>query len=439
MAYRLYWMPIAFSLLLVGVCFSYDQSLELQALNDASVGPYDPNRVQGPSLAEHPTIQDCLWYALRNNPSLVAAHSDWEAAKKKIIQARSLPDPTLGYKYRFNPRATNERQMFEVEQMFPWFGKLDLQGQAASAAADVMGNKCQVVRLKLFNDIKAVWYEYYFLGKSIESVTENIKLVKSFEEIAITRYQTSKASQQDVIRVQIELANLENQLNSLEDLRGPAAAKVNAVMGRPGDAPLAWPEAVDDESTAMDNAELQKMLVQDNPELLAAQAQINQSRKEIDLADKDYYPSIAVGVEYADMFATRNSSGQDAYTGKISVNVPIWRGRISAGVDEMRQRHRSTVAMKQDILNSLSAELKMAAYSHRDSKRKVALYHDLLIPKQKEAIAALQRSYQAGSVSFLELIDAQRMLLEFEISYHRALADRAISFARIEMLTGRGI
>jgi cobalt-zinc-cadmium efflux system outer membrane protein len=439
MTYRLFLMPIALSLLLAGVCLSYDQSLELQTLNEAAAAPYDPNRVQGPPFPENPTLQDCLWYALRNNPSLVAIHADWEAAKKKIAQAKSLPDPRLGYSYRFAPRGDNMRRAIELEQMLPWFGRLDLQGQAASAAADVVGNKCQVDRLKLFNDIKAAWYEYYFLGKSIESVTENITLVKSFEEIAMVRYQTSKASQQDVIRAQIERATLENQLRSLQDLQSPAAAKVNAVMGRPSDAPLAWPQDVADEGTTMDNAELQKMLVQENPELLAAQGQINQSRKEIDIADKGYYPDITVGVEYADWMGTRDMDQRDAYTGKISINLPIWRGRISAGVDEMRQRHRATVAMKQDIFNSLSAELKMAAYSHRDAQRKVKLYNDSLIPKQKEAIAALQRSYQAGSASFLELIDAQRTLLEFEISYHRALADRAISLARIEMLTGRGL
>jgi outer membrane protein, heavy metal efflux system len=396
----------------------------------------EPNVPAQPPFPENPSLQFCLSYAEMNNPGVAAALARWKAAQDKVPQATALPDPTVGYKYRFNPRGDNERQMIEAEQMLPWFGKLDLQGEAAASAATVEQHKYEASRLRLFNDLKAAWYEYYYLGKSIESVKENTRLVKGFEEIALARYQTSKASQQDVIRAQIELATLENQLRSLQDLRKPSAAKVNAIMNRPADASLGWPKELAASDVRFEDTDLESHL-RDNADLMAAQAEIMRSRSDIYLARKNYNPDLAVGVEYSDRTAMQDDPGKDAWTGKVSVNLPIWRQRLSAGVDEARERHNAAIADRRDMANSLSADLKMAAWNFRDAGRRIKLYHDVLLPKQEKSIAALTRSYQAGTATFLDLIDAQRMLLEFRLSYHRALADRAASLARIEMLIGK--
>lgn len=385
---------------------------------------------------EKPTLQFALGYAEKNNPALAAAFARWRAAKEKVTQATSLPDPTMGYKYRFNPRGDNERQMVEAEQTLPWFGKLDLQGEAAAAAAEVERRKYEAVRLKVFSDLKTAWAEYYYIGKSIESIKDNVKLMKSFEEIATVRYQTSKVTQQDLIRAQVELARLQNQLKSLNDLRGPSAAKINAILNRPADAEIGWPKELTRQDLRFDDSQLDDFL-RDNWDLLAAQSEISRSSREIALARKGYSPDLAVGVEYSDRIAMDNDPGKDAWTGKVSVNIPIWRQRLSAGVDEAYARHLAAVADRRDLANSLSADLKMAAYNYRDARRRIALYRDTLIPKENESIQALLRSYQAGTATYLEFIDAQRTLLEFRLSLQRAIADEATSLAKIEMLIGK--
>jgi cobalt-zinc-cadmium efflux system outer membrane protein len=431
-----YWTPIFLALLTVIGCAPSYTAPEPRPIQIPAAPAAETAVVPVTEFPKDPTLQQCLGYAQMNNPGVAAAFARWKAASERVPQATALPDPTVGYKYRFNPRADNERQMFEAEQMFPWFGKLDLQEQAAVAAAQVERSRYQAVRIKLSSDLKAAWYEYYFVGKSVASVEENIKLMKAFEEIALARYQTSKATQQDVIRAQIELATLENQLRSLKDLRQPAAAKVNAAMSRPVDAPLAWPKELARDDIKFDEAELDGKL-RNNWDLIAAQSEVTRSRSDIELARKGYSPDITVGVEYADMTSSGGADGKDAYTGKVSVNLPIWRQRLSASVDEAAQRHRGAVADKMELANTLAADLKMAAYNYRDAKRKIELYRDVLIPKQTESINAMQRSYQAGGGTFLELIDAERTLLEFRLAYHRAIADQATSLARIEMLIGK--
>jgi outer membrane protein, heavy metal efflux system len=436
MAFRCCSIPVVLALLIITGCATTYPDPEPRPTPVPAAVVAEPNCSPAQFFPENPTLHFCLRYAETNNPGIAAAFARWKAAEQKITQATALPDPTVGYKYRFNPRGDNERQMIEAEQMLPWFGKLDLQGEAAAAAAKVERARYEAARVKLFSDLKSAWSEYYFVGKSVESVKENIKLMKGFEEIALARYQTSKGTQQDVIRAQIELATLENQLRSLQDLRKPAAAKVNAMMNRPVEAELGWPKELARDDIKFDDAELGRLL-RDNWDIVAAQSEIARSRSDISLARKGYNPDVTVGMEYSDRTAMGDEPGKDAYTGKVSVNLPIWRQRLEAGVDEAWARHLAAVADKREMTNTLGADLKMAAYSYRDAKRRVALYKDVLVPRQTESIEALMRSYQAGSATFLEFIDAQRTLLEFRLSYHRALADEATSLARIEMLIGK--
>ena len=81
----------------------------------------------------------------------------------------------------------------------------------------------------------------------------------------------------------------------------------------------------------------------------------------------------------------------------------------------------------------------MVLYHFRDAERKIDLYGDALLPKTRESLKVTESGFRSGSGSFTDLIDAQRILLEFALSYERALADRSQSLAKLEMLVGQEI
>ena len=91
------------------------------------------------------------------------------------------------------------------------------------------------------------------------------------------------------------------------------------------------------------------------------------------------------------------------------------------------------------LANAIAAEVQMLAWRFRDAHRKVGLYRDTLVPKGLEALKTTQKAFEAGKASFADFIDAQRMLLEFQLSYERALADREQRLAELEALIGRPI
>jgi outer membrane protein TolC len=157
----------------------------------------------------------------------------------------------------------------------------------------------------------------------------------------------------------------------------------------------------------------------------------------VELAKKDFWPDLGVGVGYMNQVQSMIGSDDHAVVGMVSITLPIWREKYAAGVREAELRREAAVKDKADRENRLAADLKMALYELRDAHRKINLYRDTLIPKAKESLQATEAAFRTGSANFVDLVDGQRMLLEFQLMDERALVDHAEHLAQIEMLVGR--
>jgi len=402
---------------------------------------------KGPVLTDESGLSDYLACAALNNPSLEAAFNGWKAALERVPQVRSLPDPRFTYRYfieEVETRVGAQRQSFELAQTFPWFGKLELHEDAAAQAANAAKMRYEARKLALFYQVKDAYYEYYYLGRAIQIVKENRDLLTHFESVVRTRYKVAEGSHPDVIRAQVEAGKLEDRLRSLEAMREPVVARLNSALNRPPTAPLPQPTKVQQDEREFTDEQLVAWLAEFNPELKAMDAEIAGSSYRIDLARKDYFPDMTVGVNYIDTNASTggrhpSDDGKDAVVGMVSVNVPIWQDKLAAGVREARYSHWQTVYAKNDRLNALNTALQLALFHFHDAERKMDLYRDTLLPKAEESIKATEAAFRTGRGSFLDLIDAQRILLEFDLAYERALTSRLQRLAELEMLVGRDI
>lgn len=280
-------------------------------------------------FTDEATLDHYLAYAAIHNPGLEAAFDHWKAALERVPQARSLPDPRFNYRYfieNVETRVGPQRQNLGLSQMFPWFGKLKLRGGVALEAARAAQAQYEAEKLKLFYKVKKTYYEYYYLARAIAVVRENLELVKYLEEVARTRFKAAETGHPDVIKAQIELGKLDNQLRTLQDLRGPMAARLNALLNRRTQAPLPWPTQIVEEPIATNDEQFFDWLGKNNPELTALQHQMAQQRESIRLAHKDYYPDLTVGVAYVDTDSAVApgvpDSGNDPVSVGISINLP---------------------------------------------------------------------------------------------------------------------
>jgi len=401
----------------------------------ASQQPSDTNNLQ--------TLQDYLRYASLNNAELKAKFHQWKAAIEQIPQAKSLPDPKFTYGYfieEVETRVGPQRQKFEIMQTFPWFGVIEARGDRAAAKAKAAYKRYEAKRLELFQEVKYAFYEYAYLAKAIEITRQNLELVTHFEEIARTRYITAITSHPDIIRAQIELAILEDRLESLKELKPAITAKLNSILNRPASSDLPWPKPPKYQQVSIDFSQLYAMIIQNNPDLQALGYDIEAARSTEKLAKKKSFPHFGIGVGYIDTAHARASgvddSGKDPIIAMVSLTLPIWTGNYKAAQRQARAQLHQKTHEKTQMENTFAAKAQQLLYEFEDSNRKIKLYRDVIILKAKEMLVASETAYQAGTIDFLSLIDAQRILLKYELFYERSLAENAQKLAKIEMLTG---
>lgn len=397
-----------------------------------------------PVLDDHSALDDYLVYAALNSPDLRAAFEEWRAALFKIPQARSLPDPKFNFAWfirEVETRVGPQEQKIGLSQLFPWFGKLDLREDMAVENANALKEKYESKKLRLFYDVKNLYYEYYYLFRSIDITEKNMKLLTNLEVVARSKYRAGDTLSA-MVQAQVELGKLEDQLNTLKDLKEPLALKFNAILDRPLTADLPRPRSVVITPISINEDDLFEFLATTNPELKKLDYQKAREHASIRLAKKDFYPDFMFGLETVvtdDAINSTSDSGKDPVIAMFSINIPIWRNKYKAAQLEAESRYSAVDHVQINRKNELLANTKMAHYHFRDAERKVDLFKDTLLPKAQQSLNVLQKSYEAGKTDFLNLIDAERLLLEFELSHERAVANRMQRLAEIEMLVGRSI
>jgi outer membrane protein TolC len=382
------------------------------------------------------TLESYLQVAAANNAELKSSYEEWRIAMLSIPQARALPDPEMRYEYLARQSDMQMGQTVSVMQMFPWFGTIDARTEAAVKTAAAAQQGYRAAQLAVFKEVKESFYEYQYLAGAIAIAQENLKLLEHFEQIARAKYETATATHPDVIRAQVEMAKMENVLNGLTPMRKPVMAKLNALMNRPVEADLPWPTNSELSPASISRQLIYAMVKTKNPQLSELDLTVAAAREKIKEARKRFYPDVGMGVEWQQFDKSGDSSGRDAVALMFQINLPLWRGSYRAGEQQARSMARMVSSQRTEKENTLLSQAEKVLYDLENSDRQLRLYRDVLIPKTEELLAASETAYQAATVDFLTLIDAQRMLLEYKLEYQQAVRDYRQTLAELELLTG---
>lgn len=392
------------------------------------------------------SLPEWVSYALANNPRVTAAIANYEAASLEIEQASALPDPRLNFRYfieEVETRVGPQNYAVGISQPLPWLGKLRLQGDIASEKANAAATRVSTVQNGVIAEVASAWYELYYFKRALEIMEGNRDLVQHLERVARTRYQTGSSGHPDVIRAQVELGKIENDLASLTDREAPLLARLNAALNRPPQAAVKMPETAPIVDVSLDDQTLVSRVIGNNPELRALSFDVAAATAAKERADKDFFPDFSIGFDYIATSEARSpnvqGSGNDPIAAAFSMTLPLQRGKYKAGVRAAEARIAAQRARREQHLSQLEADTVSAVFRLRDARRQIDLYQTTLLPKAIESLAATQRAYSAGTSTFADLIDAQRMLLVFELAEARAIADHNQARTTLEELIGESL
>lgn len=394
-------------------------------------------------LPPDPVLADFERVAFESSPMLRAAYERWRSQVSALALVRSLPDPTVGFGFfarEVETRVGPQQARFAFEQRIPWLTKLTLAGDARALAANAAFAEAESLRLGLGVQIRTIWGELYFLGKRIRITGDNVELVRLWEQSALTRYKASLLSYRDIIRAQIELRTLEDDLARLNQRQRPLVTRLLALVGADLRTAVSLPEALPEIAPLPPDSELRAALQQHNPQLTALSDLAKSARVEVARARTRYRPDFRVGLAYT-VTGSANTpgvpgSGKDAVVPQFGFSVPIWWGAYGAGVEAAIASQRAADEGVRGQRLALEAELEDALFGLRDAQRRRILYRDDILPKARETLESTTASYRSGRATLIDLIDAQRTLLEFDLAIERSLADAFIGAARVRALVG---
>jgi outer membrane protein TolC len=408
------------TLILSAALFLFLMSLQVWGQSPDSNGPV--------------SLQDYLNLAVLNNAELKADFEMWRAAIEQIPQAKALPDPEIEYGNFVRQSDMQMDQMMGIMQTFPWFGTIEARTDIAASQAKAARQKFEATKLKLFWQVKEAFYEFTYLATAIDIAKDNLELLKHFEEVARTKYAAATASHPDIIRAQVELAELENVLKTLEKFREPMVAKLNSLLNRPTDAALAWPKREPPGQAQIDRQKVIDMIIELNPELAKLDWEVEAAKYNVELMKKKFYPDIGIGVEWTQFDKSGGNSGRDAVALMFKMNLPLWRDSYKAAERQAKANAAQAQQVRISEENKILAQSSEILYEIDNAQREIALYGDVLVIKSQELVKASESAYSADTLDFLSLIDAQRMLLKYQLDYERAVTNKQQKVAELEML-----
>jgi outer membrane protein TolC len=389
-------------------------------------------------------LADYLAYAAHQSPEVRAAFYQWKGAMERAGYVGAMPDPVLAYTYfieRVETRVGPQIQRVALKQAFPWFGTLGARKDVAWEEANAAYQRLQSEMLKLFYQVRRAYYDYYYLGREVAITGENLQLLEFWESVARAKYRVGLTQHPDIIKAQLELGKLEDQLRTLEDRIAPVATKLRAVMDLPDSVALPLPDSIEVAEVGIEPDTVLAWALANNPDLKSLGHAIDRGRAERNLASKTSLPSFQLALDYIDVGSAVvpnvPDSGKDTWMASVQLSLPIWFGANKARKQEADARLLKARYDHTDAQNRLRALVEAVTFGHEDALRKTRLYRDGLLPKAEQSLNANYVAYQAGELSFLNVLDAQRLLLELQLQFERARSDLAIHRAEIEMITGR--
>jgi outer membrane protein TolC len=405
--------------------------------------------VPGAATAAEPvTLARLLVEARARNPAIAASRAAHAARGHRRRQVTSLPDPRLTAGFQLESVETRvgpQRGALGLSQTFPTGGKLRLRGAIADQGVEVAAQDLRQTELSVAARVKRAFYEYWHVRRAREVTREMIDLVRSGEQVARTRYATGRATQDAVLKAQVELGVLEDRLQGFDELEPTWVQELLSLLGRDPGGELAppAPEDLAARELTVDLDGLYGRLEDEAPAVRRLRAQAAAEDLAEDLARKARIPNLTVGVSWIDTDHARMpgtpGSGDDPVVVTLGVNLPVRRGRYRAKAAEHARQQEALERKAAGHVDELEALVRRAWFRFRDARRKMALYRESLIPKGRQALEATFASFQAGRASFLDLLDAERTLLDFELSHARARANHLIAIADLEKLVAGSV
>ena len=385
------------------------------------------------------TLPELLIWAEQHNPELTAMQHDVEAAEARVQPAGALPDPTFSVEWRDIPNDSDftlapsrvGSMKYTVAQTLPLGGKRESKQRVAEAEVEKAHRQRLTLSTTLRAKLATAFIQRYQAQQNEVLLKEELMFLHEVEQVAQIRHANGLTPQQDALKAQIEQTTLKAELIMAATEQQQARAKLNALLGRPANAPLADPKTLPSLPTPAALADLESRMLGTNPELLTQSAAITAAQQNQGLVKANRYPDLTVGISPIQV-GNRLADWEIM----LSINIPLQQTSRRSQEREAAEMLSAAQIRQDAIANQLQGDLQEQLAGLDAARQQEALIRTSLLPQADLTFQAALASYQTGRVDFTTLLDAQRQMRRARFGQLKALLEQYLRLAEIERLVG---
>ena len=406
-------------------------------------------------------LHDCIEIALKNQPSIEAAHQNVIAGLARETQAKSAYFPQLnastGYtEDRFSGGAFGKTvtksysTTLQLNQIIYDFGRT---GNASDAARWGTRSTEQDRERSVHDVILNVKQAYYSLLASknlVEVAQKRVEQTERHLAQAQAFFNAGSKPRFDVTRSEVDVNNARLNLITASNNVRIRMITLNNAMGMDPGKQTEIEETLPPAPVVPLLEKIQEEALKNRPELLKAESDIEAAKARVRAEESNYYPTLSVNGAYnwasgtQDMGNLPPPSEFPDVTGRelagdignnwnagIILSIPLFQGGVTRGrVSEARANLSALEAQRKAVIQSVLLEVNQSYADMESSKVRIDVMESSL-QKSQESLQLAEGRYQAGVGPSIEVTDAQLAAVQADTDHIQAQYDYEISVARL--------
>ncbi len=380
------------------------------------------------------TLEELEGIALQNNPTLVQASAQVQAAQGQWLQAGLRPNPIIGYQAsEVGNEGQSGQQGAFITQELVRRNKLELSRLAGSQAVVQARQDFAAQRLRVLNDVRAEHFNVLVAQRAMELTQELQSITRRALETTDQLFRGKQVAYADFLQARIESNSADIAVENARNRHTAAWRRLSSVVGVPSMVARRVSGSVEPPPDDFEwEATLTQLLTQ-SPQLASARFGVSRARAVLERARVEPVPNFVVqaGVQYD------NASQYTIANVQVGIPVPILnrnQGNIQTAFADLRNAQAEVGRLELSLRNQLASVFE----NYANSRNQVEKYTTNILPDARSAVDLITKGYQQQQFSFLTLLTAQRTYTQASLAYLQALQQHGVSRVALEglLLTG---
>ncbi len=388
------------------------------------------------------TLNRLLASAIVFSPAVQAAEDNLRAAANRYDQVVFLDQVLLqylGFTESINTKTSSKKNRRMVQMNYPFPGMVSLKGDAVDKDVEIARVAFEKVVRDVLAEVKVKYANVLYLDAALEITRRDLSLAKDIDKVALRLYETGMAEYSNVVKISMRIDKLATMEDTFEWKRNAAITALREVIGLPGELkPGSFAETGPADVPGL--RALQALAQSRSQELRSMQLMIERMDIMIEMGGRKLFPDYSLGFSYfqnrevlslgtqgkAAAFMTR-SMGPGAMPDYADEN---------AYLREVKDKRNSLAQKLEDMRNRTNSMVEKFFANYSASRNTAATYKKSIIRKAHNAYKATLGDYTSGDGSFIDLLDAHRVLLDQELAFEGARRKARTNLALLEKTVG---